>query len=228
MHTTKTLHILVIAGLTVAIATMGAGCTTNPYTNEQQGAKAGYGAGIGAVIGAVAGVALGHDAKSRRRGALIGAGVGGLTGAGVGYYMDQQEAELRKQLQGSGVSVTRQGDNIVLNMPGNVTFKTGSADLNPGFLNVLDSVALVAKKYDKELVSVEGHTDNVGKSDYNQKLSEQRASSVATYLSSRGVPPNRLVAIGDGETQPIASNDTDAGRQQNRRVEIHLEPLKQG
>jgi outer membrane protein OmpA-like peptidoglycan-associated protein len=170
---------------------------------------------------------MGHDAKSRRRGALIGAGVGALSGAGVGYYMDQQEAELRKQLQGSGVSVTRQGDNLVLNMPGNVTFKTGSADLNPSFLNVLDSVALVAKKYDKELVSVEGHTDNVGAADYNQRLSEQRASAVATYLSQRGVPPNRLLAIGYGESQPIASNDTDAGRQQNRRVEIHLEPLKQ-
>jgi outer membrane protein OmpA-like peptidoglycan-associated protein len=221
MHMHKT---LVVAALTAAVTMVG--CTTNPYTGEQQGSKAGYGAAIGTAIGAVAGLAMGHDAKSRRRGALIGAGVGGLSGAGVGYYMDQQEAELRKQLQGSGVSVTRQGDSIVLNMPGNITFKTASSDLNPGFLNVLDSVALVAKKYDKQIVSVEGHTDNVGASDYNQKLSEQRASSVATYLSGRGVPPNRLIAIGAGESQPIASNDSDAGRSQNRRVEIHLEPLK--
>jgi outer membrane protein OmpA-like peptidoglycan-associated protein len=217
---------LLSAALCASVALLG--CTTDPYTGEKQGSKTGYGAAIGAVAGAAIGLATGHDAKSRRKNALIGAGVGGLAGSGVGYYMDRQEQKLRQQLQGTGVSVTRQGDNIILNMPGNVTFQTASADLNPSFLNVLNSVALVGKEFDKTLMSVEGHTDNVGKDDYNQKLSEQRASSVATYLSSQGIPPNRLMAIGYGETQPIAGNDSEAGRSQNRRVEIHLEPLKQG
>ena len=203
-----------------------AGCQTDPYTGQQEGSKTGYGAAIGAIAGAAIGLAAGHDAKSRRKAALIGAGVGGLAGGGVGYYMDQQEAKLRQQLQGTGVSVTRNGENIVLNMPGNITFKTGSAELNPTFYNVLNSVGLVLKEYDKTLASVEGHTDNVGGTEFNQKLSEQRASSVANYLSGQGVPPNRLIAIGYGETRPIASNDNDAGRTQNRRVEISLEPLK--
>src|ERR1043166_9588902 len=216
------LSALISAGLVMA------GCTTDPYTGESKGAKTGYGAGIGALAGAALGVALGHDAKSRRRGALIGAGGGALIGGGVGAYMDAQDRKLRQQLQGTGVSVTRQGNNIILNMPGNVTFKTASADLNPSFTSVLDSVALVAKEYDKTLVSVEGHTDNVGKNEYNQTLSEQRAASVATYLSQHGVAANRIAAEGFGETRPIASNDTDAGRAQNRRVEIHLEPLTQG
>lgn len=202
------------------------GCTTNPYTGEKQTSRTGAGAAIGAIAGAAIGLATGHDAKSRRKAALIGAGVGGLAGGGVGYYMDQQEQKLRQQLQGTGVSVTRQGENIVLNMPGNVTFKSGSADLNPSFFSVLNSVALVIKEYDKTLASVEGHTDNVGSAEFNQKLSEDRASAVASYLSAQGVPANRLMAIGYGETRPVASNDTDSGRAQNRRVEIHLEPLK--
>ena len=222
----KTHVILLSAVLSAALALNG--CQTNPYTGEQEGSKTGYGAAIGAIAGAAIGLAAGHDAKSRRKAALIGAGVGGLAGSGVGYYMDQQEAKLRQQLQGTGVSVTRQGDDIILNMPGNITFQTGSANLNGNFYKVLNSVTLVLKEYDKTLCSVEGHTDNVGKTEYNQKLSEDRASSVATYLGSQGIPPNRLMAIGYGETKPVAGNDTDAGRQQNRRVEIHLEPLRAG
>jgi len=218
------LHQLLLSALISAGLAM-AGCTTDPYTGESKGAKTGYGAGIGALAGAALGVALGHDAKSRRRGALIGAGGGALIGGGVGAYMDAQDRELRQKLQGTGVSVTRQGNNVILNMPGNVTFKTASSDLNPNFTNVLDSVALVAAHYDKTLVSVEGHTDNVGADAYNQTLSEQRAASVANYLSQHGVAANRLAAEGFGETRPIASNDTEQGRSQNRRVEIHLEPL---
>lgn len=223
----RKIHLMLLsAALPVGLAMSG--CTTNPYTGEKQAGKVGYGAAIGAVAGAAIGLATGHDAKSRRKNALIGAGVGGIAGGGVGYYMDQQEAKLRQKLQGTGVSVSRQGDNIILNMPGNVTFKTDSAVLNPNFTNVLDGVAMVGKEFDKTLISVEGHTDSVGKDEYNQTLSEQRASSVATYLSGQGIPPNRLMAIGYGETRAIASNDNEAGRQQNRRVEIHLEPLRAG
>lgn len=221
------IHLILLSAVVSAGLAL-AGCTTDPYTGEKQGSKTGYGAAIGAVAGAAIGLATGHDAKSRRKNALIGAGVGGLAGSGVGYYMDRQEQKLRQQLQGTGVSVTRQGEDIILNMPGNVTFKTASSDLNPSFTNVLDGVAMVGKEFDKTLISVEGHTDNVGDTGFNQTLSEQRASSVATYLSGRGIAPNRLMAMGFGESRPIASNDNENGRQQNRRVEIHLEPLKAG
>ena len=215
--------------LTALIAALAVvACQTDPYTGEQEGSKTGYGAAIGAVAGAGIGAAMGHDPASRTRGALIGAGVGGLAGAGVGQYMDRLEAKLRQQLRGSGVSVTRNGENIILNMPGNITFKTGSAELNPNFFNVLTSVGLVLKEYDQTLASVEGHTDNVGNEQFNQNLSQQRASAVATYLSGQGIPANRLSAVGYGETRPIASNDTDAGRAQNRRVEIVLQPIKAG
>ena len=203
-----------------------AGCQTNPYTGEQEGSKTGYGAVIGAVAGAGVGALAGHDPASRTRGALIGGAAGGLIGSGVGYYMDTQEAKLRKQLQGTGVSVTRSGENIVLNMPGNITFKTGVSDLNPSFFNVLNSVALVLKEYNKTMIVVAGHTDNVGSTQSNQTLSEQRASSVATYLSSQGISADRLSAVGYGESRPVASNDNEAGRAQNRRVELTLQPIK--
>ena len=215
---------LAIAG-TVALA----GCqTTNPYTGEQQTSKTTIGAGIGAIAGAVLGAATGKDAKDRRKRALIGAGIGGLTGAGVGAYMDKQEADLRKKLAGTGVSVTRQGDNIVLNMPGNITFKTGSADLNADFYKVLDGVGIVVDEYDKTLIVVEGHTDNVGTDENNQTLSERRASTVGQYLMGKGVNGQRVLTAGFGEARPIASNDSEAGRSQNRRVEVRLEPITQG
>jgi outer membrane protein OmpA-like peptidoglycan-associated protein len=215
---------LAVAG-TVALA----GCqTTNPYTGEKQTSKATVGAGIGALAGAVLGAATGKDAKDRRKRALIGAGIGGLTGAAVGGYMDQQEAKLRQKLAGTGVSVTRQGDNIVLNMPGNITFRTGSADLNAGFFKVLDGVGLVVEEYDKTLIVVEGHTDSVGSDDSNQALSERRAVSVGQYLMSKGVNTQRVLTAGFGESRPVASNDNDAGRSQNRRVEVRLEPITQG
>jgi outer membrane protein OmpA-like peptidoglycan-associated protein len=157
--------------------------------------------------------------------ALIGAGVGALAGGGVGYYMDVQEAKLRQQLQGTGVSVTRIGDNITLNMPGNVTFKTDSYDLNAGFFKVLDSVGLVLKEYDKTLIEVAGHTDSTGAAEYNQALSERRAQTVATYLAGKGLMEQRIITIGVGETRPVATNDTAEGRQLNRRVELTLAPI---
>jgi outer membrane protein OmpA-like peptidoglycan-associated protein len=206
-----------------------AGCqTTNPYTNEKQTSKATKGAVIGAVAGAVAGMITGDDAKERRKRALIGAGVGAIAGGGVGYYMDVQEKKLRDQLQGTGVSVTRMGDNITLNMPGNITFKTDSSDLNGDFFKVLDSVSLVLKEYNKTLVEVAGHTDNTGSDQYNQALSERRARTVAQYLSSKGIMEQRLITVGGGEGHPVASNDTAEGRQLNRRVEITLAPVTEG
>lgn len=219
----------VLAGIAVGVAVTLAGCqTTNPYTGEQQTSKSTIGAGIGALAGAVLGAATGKDAKDRRKRALIGAGVGGLAGAGVGAYMDQQEAKLRQKLAGTGVSVTRQGDNIVLNMPGNITFKTGSADLNADFFRVLDGVGIVVEEYNKTLIVIAGHTDNVGSDENNQSLSERRAASVGQYLLGKGINSQRVLTAGFGETRPVAPNDSDAGRSQNRRVEVTLEPITQG
>jgi len=217
----------IVAILLVAAA--AAGCeTVDPYTGEKKTSSATYGALIGAGAGAVIGMISGHDAKQRKQRALIGAGVGALSGGAVGAYMDKQEAELRAQMRESGVSVTRKGEDIVLNMPGNVTFRTGSADLNPQFFKVLDGVAQVAKKYDKTIIEVAGHTDNVGGSEYNMQLSQRRAGSVAQYLESRGVAAARIMTAGGGEDHPIASNSTDQGRAANRRVEVTLAPLKEG
>lgn len=197
------------------------GCTTvNPYTEEQQTSKVAKGAGIGAVGGAVVG-ALVDGKKGAIKGAVAGAAVGG----GVGYYMDVQEAKLRQKLRGTGVSVTRVGDTIVLNMPGNITFRTDSAEINAGFYDVLDSVNIIFVEYDDTLIDVIGHTDSVGAESYNQSLSERRAQSVAGYFRSRGIDPQRFRVYGYGETQPIASNATAEGRAQNRRVEIVLSPL---
>jgi outer membrane protein OmpA-like peptidoglycan-associated protein len=217
-----------ITAVLVLAAVAGAGCTTvNPYTREQQTSKAVTGAAIGAAVGAVAGALTGDNSRERRQRALIGAGVGGLTGGGVGYYMDVQEAKLRQQLEGSGVSVTRNGDEITLNMPSNVTFATNSADLNSQFFGTLDSVALVLKEYDKTLVDVLGHTDNTGGAQLNQELSQRRAATVGNYLLGRGVAAGRIIQQGFGYSRPVATNDTAEGRQANRRVEIVLSPIRQ-
>jgi outer membrane protein OmpA-like peptidoglycan-associated protein len=204
-----------------------AACTTqDPYTGEQKTSKATYGALIGAVGGALAGGLIGKgDAKDRRERALIGAGVGALAGGGIGYYMDQQEAELTKRLRASGVSVTRVGNDIILNMPGNITFATNSSDINARFYEVLNSVAIVLKEYDKTLVDVTGHTDSTGSDQYNLELSQRRANSVASYLIGQGLNGQRFYIVGAGESQPIADNNTPEGREQNRRVEIRLSPL---
>lgn len=206
------------------IFALTAGCTTtNPYTGEQQTSKATSGAAIGALAGAAVG-ALAAGKRDRGKGALIGAGLGAATGGGIGHYMDTQEAKLREQLAGTGVSVSRNGDNITLNMPGNITFRTGSADLNTDFFKTLDSVAIVLTNYKDTLVTVAGHTDNVGPDTTNQSLSEKRASTVAGYLGGRGVASQRLSAVGFGERSPVAPNTTPNGRDQNRRVEITLNP----
>ncbi len=216
---TKTgLGILVVA----AISLTAAGCQTiDPYTREEKVSKTTTGAAIGAVGGAVAGALIGGN----RKGALIGAGVGALAGGAIGNYMDREEAKLRAQLEGTGVSVTRVGDQVILNMPGNVTFATNSADISPNFHSVLNSVALVINEFKQTYVDIVGHTDSSGAADFNQRLSEQRAVSVGGYLQSQGVLPQRIVTRGMGETQPIASNSTPQGRSQNRRVEIVLTPV---
>ena len=202
------------------------GCETlDAYTGESKTSAATKGAIIGAVSGAVVGLASGDDSVERRQRALIGAGVGALAGGAIGYYMDRQEARLRAELAGTGVSVHRDGDNITLNMPGNITFATDSSDLSPQFFDVLTSVAKVMDEFDKTIVEVAGHTDSTGTDAYNQALSERRAESVAQYLRTREVNPQRLITIGLGESMPVADNGTDAGRQLNRRVEITMVPL---
>ncbi len=212
-----------VAAMIVAVA----GCqATDPYTGQREMAKSSKGAIIGAASGAVIGLITGDSARERRERALIGAGIGGLAGAGIGAYMDRQEARLREQLRGTGVSVTRVGDNVTLNMPGNITFMTDSADLNGSFFRVLDSVALVAKEFDRTIIESAGHTDSTGSEQYNQQLSEQRAATVADYLRSRGIAADRLITVGAGEMRPIATNDTAQGRALNRRVELTFAPIR--
>lgn len=212
---------LVAVALAGALGMTLAGCqTTNPYTNEQQLSKSTIGAGIGAAGGAAIGAMAGGG-----KGALIGAGAGALTGAGVGYYMDRQEAQLRERLQGTDVSVTRHGDRIILNMPGNITFATNSSSISGNFYDVLDSVALVINEFDRTYVNVVGHTDDTGAATYNKYLSEERAQSVAQYLMTREVNSQRILIQGMGEDAPVASNSTSGGRTINRRVEITLHPI---
>ena len=221
MNTRKSLPALGIALLVVVT-----GCTTlDPYTREEKTSNATRGAAIGAATGAVIGLITGDDSAERKKRALILGGVGALAGAGVGAYMDQQELELRQRLEGTGVSVTRIGDDIVLNMPGNVTFDVDQDAIKADFYDVLDSVALVLNEFDQTFVEVAGHTDSTGTEAYNQSLSERRAGSVSAYLRSRQVMPDRLITVGAGETRPIASNDTEAGRSLNRRVEITIVPV---
>lgn len=215
-----------IATIVLALAVAVTGCTTvDPYTREEKTSHATKGAAIGAAAGAVAGAVSGDNSRERKKRALIGAGVGAIAGGSIGYYMDVQEAKLRERLEGTGVSVTRDGDNIILNMPGNVTFDVDSANIRPGFTDVLDSVALVMTEYKKTLIEVAGHTDSTGSATYNQQLSERRAAAVANYLRGQGIDGQRFLIIGHGESQPIATNETAQGRQQNRRVELTLVPL---
>jgi len=198
------------------------GCTTNPFTGEREVAKTAKGATIGAAAGAAIGALTGRDRAKR---AAIGAGIGAFAGGAVGAYMDAQEAKLRRQLQGSGVSVTRVGDELLLNMPGNVTVATDSADTRSEVYPVLSSVVLVLKECEKTIFEVTGHTDSTGTPMYNQELSERRAASVGRYLDAQGVRPVRIVTKGFGRLMPMASNDTADGRQQNRRVELRLTPI---
>ncbi|NND83338.1 MAG: OmpA family protein [Gammaproteobacteria bacterium] len=207
------------------IALFLSACATNPYTGEREASNTGKGAAIGAAVGAVIGALTGKEADNRRKRALIGAGVGALGGAAVGSYMDKQESKLREQLRDSGVSVTRMGDDLVLNMPGNITFGIDRTELRDEFLPVLDSVVLVLKEYNQTLIDVTGHTDSTGTRAHNMDLSVRRANSVANYLRGGGVNPNRMHTLGVGPDHPVAENTSAAGRQLNRRVELVLKPL---
>ena len=216
------------AGLTLAAGVLLASCMTyDPYTGEKEVSKTTKGAAIGAGVGVAVGLITGDSSSERKRRAIQLGAAGGIVGGGVGNYMDRQEAKLRAQLQGTGVSVTRSGDNIILNMPGNVTFQTNSADINASFYPVLNSVAVVLKEFDKTVVDVAGHADSTGPDDKNLDLSQRRAGSVSSYMAAQAVNPQRLIAVGYGESRPIATNDTVEGRQQNRRVEITLVPVTQ-
>lgn len=206
----------------VILAVLLVACTTtDPYTGEQKTSNAAKGAGIGAITGAVLGAATSSDKK---KGALKGAVAGGAIGGGIGYYMDRQEARMREILQGTGVSVRREGDNLYLIMPGNITFASGRSEINAGFYEVLNSVGLVLKEFDKTDIEISGHTDSTGDKDKNQLLSEDRASSVGRYLVGRGVAQVRIRSVGYAARYPVASNSTAAGREQNRRVELKLIP----
>ncbi|GGA81881.1 porin [Brucella endophytica] len=212
----------------VAVTTLLAGCTTDPYTGEQKMSKTAGGAALGAAVGALGGLAVGGSSRAQRNAVLIGAGIGALTGGAIGNYMDRQEAELRAQLQGTGVSVTRNGDSIILNMPSNITFDTDRDQVKSQFYPTLNSVAIVLRKFNQSLVDIYGHTDSTGSPSYNQQLSQRRAQSVASYLGAQGIDQRRFAVTGFGDTRPIASNASESGRAQNRRVEIQISPLAEG
>lgn len=217
----KKLSVLALAAVYLSACT-----TTDPYTGEQKMSNTAGGAMLGAAAGALGGLAVGGSATGRRDSALVGAAIGGLAGGMIGNYMDRQEAELRAQLQGTGISVTRNGDNIILNMPSNITFATDQYQVVPEFYPTLNSVAIVLKKFNKTLIDVNGHTDSTGSLQHNEQLSQNRAQSVANYLFGQGVEPRRVSAMGFGPSQPVAPNATAEGRALNRRVEIQIAPIK--
>jgi outer membrane protein OmpA-like peptidoglycan-associated protein len=217
-----------IVAVVVSATLMISGCTTyDAYTGEEKVSNTAKGAGIGAGVGAVIAYFASRDksSKERQKRMLAAAGVGAIAGGGVGYYMDSQEAKLRKQLRETGVSVVRDGDNINLVMPGNITFDTNSGNLQSSFYDVLNSVAIVLEEFDKTIIAVSGYTDSTGARDYNQQLSVERARSVANYLKSRNIVDARFETVGFGEDYPIADNSTAEGRAQNRRVELTLIPI---
>ena len=210
----------ILSAVAVAVALSGCAATEDFATNPEK-QKTRQGAGIGAL----AGTAIGLIAGGGWEGALIGAGVGALAGGMAGNYMDKQEAKLRQQMAGTGVEVVRKGDNLTLDMPGNVTFAFDSAALNPQFNSVLDKVAQTLVEYDQTVIQVAGHTDSTGSHAYNMKLSQQRADSVKNYLAGHGVPGKRMMTIGAGPDHPVADNATPEGRAENRRVEITIVPV---
>ncbi len=214
--------------VTITSLTLLSGCETfDAYTGEEKVSNTAKGAGIGAGIGVVLAYLRNKDESSKRRKKrmLEAAGVGAIAGGGIGYYMDSQEAKLRKTLRKTGVSVERDGDNINLVMPGNITFVTAGHDLNADFHEVLDSVIIVLQEFNKTIIVAAGHTDSQGSEEYNQTLSKRRANSVSRYLLSKGVAEARIEAVGFGEGTPISDNGTDEGRGLNRRVELSLIPI---
>ncbi|WP_415157790.1 OmpA family protein [Maritalea sp.] len=215
--------ILIAAAAVLALGGCSPTWLNNDAGNLRNSVKGGA---AGAAAGAFAGLVYATVAnKDVRTAALVGAGIGALTGTGVGIYMDKQEEELRAGLSDSGVTVTRNGNDIILNMPSNITFGVDQDKVQPQFHDVLTSVATILQRYPKTLVDVYGHTDSSGSDQYNMDLSNRRAMSVANYVSNIGVDPRRIYVTGYGESQPIATNSTEAGKAANRRVEIKITPL---
>lgn len=212
---------------TAVITAMLAGCAQNPDGTYSNGRTV-MGSAIGATAGALGGYFSSGNRDDRRKNALIGAGIGALAGGVVGNYMDKQEAAMRQSLQGTGVDVQRQGDNLLLTMPNQVTFGFDQSAIQSAFYPTLNNVAQVLNQYPSTMIDVVGHTDSVGTEAYNLKLSQDRAQAVSSYLIGKGVLSSRLVVRGVGEAFPIASNDTETGRAQNRRVEILIAPLREG
>ncbi|MCW8093405.1 OmpA family protein [Alteromonas sp. ASW11-130] len=197
-----------------------AGCANNNSLSNTQ-----KGAGIGAVVGALLGKATGDHDKSRY---AWGAAVGAIAGGAIGNYMDKQEKELRDELADTGVDVVRDGDNLRLVMPGDITFATNSASISPNFNPVLNDVAKVVNNYEKTILMIKGHTDDTGSDQHNQALSERRAEAVKSQLTSYNVNPTRITTVGLGEYKPKVPNDSAANRQMNRRVELEIRPLREG
>jgi len=207
------------AAVAAATGFVLAACQT---PGDQTRDKTAAGVGLGALGGAAVGGVIDDGGLA---GVLIGAGVGALAGGAVGTYMDQQEAALRDDLAGSGVQVSRQGEDIVLSVPSNVTFDFDSAEIKPQAYPTLNEIASTLRNYEQTTVRVIGHTDSTGSEDYNVDLSLRRAQSVSRYLQGQGVIAPRIAAFGAGEAQPVASNATDAGRAANRRVEMVIQPF---
>jgi outer membrane protein OmpA-like peptidoglycan-associated protein len=219
------MHRKAMIALALSGALSTAACTTDPYTGQRTINRTAVGILGGAVGGYLLGDLVGGDHD--RNAKMIGAGIGAIAGGAVGNYMDRQEADLRRQTAGTGVDVIRSGDELILRMPAGITFPVDSYALQPGVQGTLNEVARTLASYNQTYIDVLGHTDSTGSDEYNQALSERRAQSVADYLASNGVARARMGIRGYGETQPIASNDSEAGRSQNRRVEIKVVPVTQ-
>jgi outer membrane protein OmpA-like peptidoglycan-associated protein len=219
---------LMTAAALSACATGGSYVQSDQYGNPtEQRSNTGRNALIGTAIGVAAGLLTGDSATERRQHAMVGAGIGALAGAGVGAYQNKQERELRERTANTGIDVQRQGDNIVLNLPDGVTFDFGKSALKPQFYGALNGVASTLNEYNQTMIEVVGHTDSIGSDAVNNKLSKERADSVAQYLTAQGVQSVRIETLGAGKAYPIADNSTDAGRAKNRRVEIRVIPLQQ-
>ncbi|WP_017980307.1 OmpA family protein [Sphingomonas melonis] len=214
---------LAAAALTALVTTSA--CTTDPETGQRRISST----AIGGIGGALGGYLLGDlvGGRNDRTAKILGASIGGLAGAGIGAYMDKQERDLRARTAGTDVQVTREGDNLILNIPSGITFGYNSAAVQPQFQRTLDQVADTLSQYNQTFVDVYGFTDSTGSESYNQQLSERRAVSVADYLAAHGVQAARIGTRGFGESNPVASNDTEAGRAANRRVEIKIVPISQ-
>lgn len=211
---------LIVSLMAISLAS----CATN---DPNQRAK------IGAAVGAVAGAALGHSVENNKKGVLIGAAVGALAGAGAGNYMDKQQQEMEAALAAEranhAIEIERlENETLKIDIASEVSFDFGSAALKAAFTPTLQKVSEILQRYPNTIIHVIGHTDSVGSESYNMTLSQNRAESVTGYFASRGVDYGRLVAAGRGEAEPRATNETEAGRQLNRRVEIYVKPIIEG